>query len=70
MLRHDLHAVRTGGRVLDPETGLDAIRNVGVKDGRIGANVGKDKESMVTDDYTLESSNFSEKIEKVTITLQ
>lgn len=24
-----------GGRVIDPETGLDAIRNVGVKDGRI-----------------------------------
>lgn len=24
-----------GGRVIDPETGLDAVRNVGVKDGRI-----------------------------------
>ena len=30
---HDL--VILGGRVLDPETGLDAIRNVGVKDGKI-----------------------------------
>jgi len=25
----------TGGRVLDPETGLDAVRNVGIRDGRI-----------------------------------
>src|SRR5215831_264198 len=24
-----------GGRVLDPETGLDAVRNVGIKDGKI-----------------------------------
>jgi N-acyl-D-aspartate/D-glutamate deacylase len=27
--------VLEGGRVMDPETGLDAIRNVGVRDGRI-----------------------------------
>ncbi|MEQ8423811.1 MAG: hypothetical protein RIA63_03815, partial [Cyclobacteriaceae bacterium] len=27
--------VLKGGRVLDPETKLDAIRNVGIKDGRI-----------------------------------
>ncbi len=27
--------VITGGRVMDPETGLDAVRNVGVKGGRI-----------------------------------
>ena len=27
--------VLTGGRVMDPETGLDAIRNVAVRDGRI-----------------------------------
>jgi len=26
-----------GGRVIDPETGLDAVRNVGISDGRIGA---------------------------------
>jgi N-acyl-D-aspartate/D-glutamate deacylase len=26
-----------GGRVMDPETGLDAVRNVGVSDGRIAA---------------------------------
>ncbi|MDB4876691.1 MAG: dihydroorotase [Gemmatimonadetes bacterium] len=30
-----LDVVFVGGRVLDPETGLDAVRNVGVKDGRI-----------------------------------
>ena len=29
--------VISGGRVMDPETGLDAIRNVGVVDGRIAA---------------------------------
>ena len=29
--------VITGGRVIDPETGLDAIRNVAVEDGRISA---------------------------------
>jgi N-acyl-D-aspartate/D-glutamate deacylase len=29
--------VLTGGRVMDPESGLDTIRNVGVKGGRIGA---------------------------------
>ena len=27
--------VITGGRVMDPETGLDAVRNVGVKGGKI-----------------------------------
>ena len=31
--RYDL--VLSGGRVIDPETGLDAIRNVGIKDGVI-----------------------------------
>src|SRR6184192_4909728 len=29
--------VLMGGRVLDPETGLDATRNVGVREGRIAA---------------------------------
>ena len=29
--------VITGGRVMDPESGLDAVRNVGVQDGRIAA---------------------------------
>src|SRR5579862_2071077 len=29
--------VLLGGRVLDPETGLDAVRNVGIVDGRIAA---------------------------------
>jgi N-acyl-D-aspartate/D-glutamate deacylase len=29
--------VLSGGRVMDPETGLDAVRNVGVNDGRIAA---------------------------------
>ena len=27
--------VLEGGRVMDPETGLDAVRNVGIRDGRI-----------------------------------
>ena len=29
------HLVLRGGRVIDPETGFDAIRNVGVTDGKI-----------------------------------
>ncbi|MBV9479427.1 MAG: hypothetical protein JO249_01570, partial [Acidobacteria bacterium] len=27
--------VLEGGRVMDPETGLDAVRNVGIREGRI-----------------------------------
>jgi N-acyl-D-aspartate/D-glutamate deacylase len=27
--------VLEGGRVMDPETGMDAVRNVGIRDGRI-----------------------------------
>ena len=34
------------------------------------ANVGIDKETMVTDDYDRESSEFTGKIDKVTITLK
>ena len=33
----DLDVVLSGGRVLDPETGLDAVRHVGVRDGEIVA---------------------------------
>src|ERR1700684_624134 len=29
--------VISGGRVMDPESGLDAVRNVGVRDGKIAA---------------------------------
>jgi N-acyl-D-aspartate/D-glutamate deacylase len=29
--------VLEGGRVMDPETGVDAVRNVGIRDGKIGA---------------------------------
>jgi N-acyl-D-aspartate/D-glutamate deacylase len=29
--------VLAGGRVMDPETGLDAVRNVGIRDGKIAA---------------------------------
>ncbi len=35
MAQYDL--VITGGRVIDPETGLDAVRNVGIKGGKIAA---------------------------------
>ena len=37
LLAQDYDVVIQNGRVIDPETGLDAIRNVGVKDGRIAA---------------------------------
>ena len=29
--------ILVGGRVIDPETGLDAVRDVGIRDGRIVA---------------------------------
>src|SRR4051794_13199734 len=29
--------VITGGRVMDPESGLDAVRHIGVRDGKIAA---------------------------------
>ena len=38
----DYDLVISNGRVMDPESGLDAIRNVGIKDGRI-AKVTKKK---------------------------
>jgi N-acyl-D-aspartate/D-glutamate deacylase len=31
----DYHTVLTGGRVMNPESGLDAVRNIGIRDGRI-----------------------------------
>jgi N-acyl-D-aspartate/D-glutamate deacylase len=33
----DYDLVIIGGRVMDPESGLDALRNVGVADGKIAA---------------------------------
>lgn len=35
VLAQQYDLVLEGGRVLDPETGLDAVRNVGIQDGRI-----------------------------------
>ncbi len=36
----DFDVVILGGRVMDPETGLDAVRNVGVREGRIASITG------------------------------
>ena len=36
--------VLEGGRVMDPETGLDAERTVGIRDGKRGGNRGSRKE--------------------------
>ena len=44
--------VISGGRVMDPETGLDAIRNVGVVDGRIAAVTGDVLEGAESIDAT------------------
>jgi adenine deaminase len=33
----DYDVVLKGGRVMDPETSLDAVMNVGIKDGKIAA---------------------------------
>ena len=35
MLAQQFDVVLEGGRVMDPETGLDAVRNVGIRDGKI-----------------------------------
>lgn len=35
MLTHPCDTLLVGGRVIDPETGLDAVRNVGIRDGGI-----------------------------------
>ncbi len=37
LIAFDYDIAILGGRVLDPETGLDAVRNIGIKDGRITA---------------------------------
>jgi dihydroorotase len=48
--RYDV--VIRGGRVLDPESGLDAIRTVGVRDGKIAAVVQEDLSGSLTIDAT------------------
>ena len=48
MASYDL--VITGGRVIDPETNLDATRNVGIKDGKIAAVTDKAIEGKETID--------------------
>ncbi|MGB5367991.1 MAG: amidohydrolase family protein [Polyangiales bacterium] len=48
MAKYDL--VITGGRVIDPETNLDATRNVGIKDGKIAAVTEKAIEGKETID--------------------
>jgi hypothetical protein len=48
MANYDI--VITGGRVIDPETKLDAIRNVGIKDGKIAAVTEKAIEGKETID--------------------
>jgi hypothetical protein len=44
--------VISNGRVMDPESGLDAIRNIGVKDGRIAVITGTELTGMKTIDAT------------------
>jgi hypothetical protein len=44
--------VVSNGRVMDPETGLDAVRNVGVKDGKIAAITEQPIEGKETIDAT------------------
>jgi predicted amidohydrolase len=34
---HDLDLVLAGGRVMDPESGLDAVRHVGIQGGKVTA---------------------------------
>ena len=44
-----------GGRVIDPESGLDAIRNVGVSGGRIESITDAD----LTGDETIDAAAWS-----------
>jgi N-acyl-D-aspartate/D-glutamate deacylase len=37
LMAQNFDVVLAGGRVMDPETGFDAVRNVGVRDGKIAA---------------------------------
>ena len=50
MAQYDI--VITGGRVIDPETGLDAVRNVGIKGDKIAAVTEKAIEGKETIDAT------------------
>lgn len=47
--------VIAGGRVIDPETGLDASRNVGIKDGKIAAV----SEQALTGKETIDASGLA-----------
>ena len=44
--------VLAGGRVVDPETGLDGVRNVGIADGRIKAISKKSLKGLVVEDVS------------------
>jgi hypothetical protein len=48
----DYDLVILHGRVMDPESGLDAVRNVGVKDGKIAKVTEKDIKGKKTIDAT------------------
>jgi N-acyl-D-glutamate deacylase len=50
MTTNNYDVVITGGRVIDPETGLDAVRNVGVKGDKIAAVTEKEIEGKETID--------------------
>jgi hypothetical protein len=41
--RTDYDVVILNGRVMDPETGLDAIRSVGIRDGKIRPQCGQSR---------------------------
>jgi N-acyl-D-aspartate/D-glutamate deacylase len=46
--RADYDVVILNGRVMDPESGLDAVRNVGVRDGRIEVVSSEDLQGRAT----------------------
>jgi N-acyl-D-aspartate/D-glutamate deacylase len=48
----DYDLVILNGRVMDPQSGLDAVRNVGVKDGKIAKVTEKDIKGKKTIDAT------------------
>ena len=53
-LTQDYDVVILGGRVMDPETGYDAIANVGISDGRIAAITTED----IAGDYEIDAGGL------------
>ena len=57
----DYDLVINGGRVMDPETKLDAVRNVGIKDGTIASITDQDIVGNVITSYSIHYTKLYER---------